>query len=498
VNDSEGCHALNYDPLNRPVEWENTGATDNPFVRSWYRYDNVGREVATWRDDQASKGERYSYDVTGRLTNVRYNADQVWLENGSDWDRTVDYAYAADKLNRTSMNDNGNTSSYTYSQMNQYVVNGAAYNYDGNFDLASAANSSGASGAFIYDGLGRCVKRTINGVTVVITYDGWKPTIEWDANGNLSALNLYGTGPDEILYRYVAAGNQRFRYHHDIHGNVIFLLDFWSSTVVERYTYDAFGKPTSITDWWGNGHYDANGHFASSYDNRFMFQGREWLGELGIYDYRHRIYQPDLGRFLQTDPLGLQTEGEKLSAGQKALYGAGAPEAFGSSEMNLFRYCGDDPVDMIDPTGLRFSDSDFEPQDSIPGKFGNTEFRASVGVAVVPDAGGRFALQIYQFDVVVRTKQFATQANGHPRSAKAIQATKEHENLHVAHAREIHDDNQNRIIKTGLTKSEAEQTRKTEQDKVAGEFYSAAKRDQQDCKRGEGDWKSIVDREKKR
>jgi hypothetical protein len=62
--------------------------------------------------------------------------------------------------------------------------------------------------------------------------------------------------------------------------------------------------------------------------------------------------------------MGLQTEGEKLSAGQKALFGAGAPEAFASTEMNLFRYCGDDPVDRSDPTGnyaeVRVNDRDVE------------------------------------------------------------------------------------------------------------------------------------------
>jgi NleD-like pathogen effector protein (putative zinc metallopeptidase) len=85
-----------------------------------------------------------------------------------------------------------------------------------------------------------------------------------------------------------------------------------------------------------------------------MFQGREWIPELGVYDYRHRMYQPDLGLFLQMDPMGLQTEGAKLSAGQKALFSPGGvpPEAFSSSEMNLFRYCADDPVNKSDPMGL--------------------------------------------------------------------------------------------------------------------------------------------------
>ena len=55
----------------------------------------------------------------------------------------------------------------------------------------------------------------------------------------------------------------------------------------------------------------------------------QWISELGIYDYRHRMYDPDLGRFLQSDPTG-----------------------FDAGDMNLFRYCGDDPVDRSDPTGL--------------------------------------------------------------------------------------------------------------------------------------------------
>jgi YD repeat-containing protein len=207
--------------------------------------------------------------VTGQITNVRYNADQVWLGNASNWDRAVDYAYAPDKLNRTSMNDNGNTSNYTYSPMNQYVVNGAAYNYDGNFNPATAPNWAGGFDAqnqltsvahgwdnafFTYDGLGRCVRRIVyapNGSsnTVLYTYDGWKPVEEWDGAGNFHAWNIHGAGADEILWRCSVTGGH-VRYHHDRHGNVTPLLGP-NGEGLERYTYDAFGKPTSITDWWG-------------------------------------------------------------------------------------------------------------------------------------------------------------------------------------------------------------------------------------------------------
>jgi RHS repeat-associated protein len=106
----------------------------------------------------------------------------------------------------------------------------------------------------------------------------------------------------------------------------------------------------------GSGVVNTNDHAVSAVGNRFMFQGREYFAELGLMDFRRRFYAPTLGRFLQSDPLGLQTEGVKLSAGQKALFSPGftAPEAFASSEMNLYRYCGDDPVDNSDPTGLEF------------------------------------------------------------------------------------------------------------------------------------------------
>src|SRR4029077_16461680 len=70
-------------------------------------------------------------------------------------------------------------------------------------------------------------------------------------------------------------------------------------------------------------------------------------------DYRHRMYHPGLGRFLQADPLGLKTEGEKLPPEAAALFPfGGAPKTFASTELNLFGYCQDDPINYADPTGL--------------------------------------------------------------------------------------------------------------------------------------------------
>jgi RHS repeat-associated protein len=62
--------------------------------------------------------------------------------------------------------------------------------------------------------------------------------------------------------------------------------------------------------------------------NPYMFTGRRFDYETGLYYYRARYYNPYIGRFLQTDPVG---------------YGAG---------INWYAYCRNNPLTYVDPSGL--------------------------------------------------------------------------------------------------------------------------------------------------
>ena len=90
----------------------------------------------------------------------------------------------------------------------------------------------------------------------------------------------------------------------------------------ETFTYDVFGR-VDIRSATGESGPE------SMFGNRFLFTGREWLSEIGLYDYRNRVYSAELGRFLQTDPI-------RFSAG----------------DGNLYRYVGNNAVNLWDPWGL--------------------------------------------------------------------------------------------------------------------------------------------------
>jgi RHS repeat-associated protein len=184
---------------------------------------------------------------------------------------------------------------------------------------------------FGFDPLGRCVKRWVgpgdgsapSGITYLY-YDGWNLIQEGPSAYTADRQYIHGARVDEIVKQITPGnGSERF-FHYDARTHCTLQTDAGGG-IVEQYSYGAFGQPH---------YYDGAGNDIgySPWGNRFLFTGREWLSDLKLYDYRNRLYQPELGRFLQPDP-----------------------KEFSAGDYNLYRYCHNDPVNHSDPTGLYVS-----------------------------------------------------------------------------------------------------------------------------------------------
>jgi len=113
---------------------------------------------------------------------------------------------------------------------------------------------------------------------------------------------LFGSYIDEPLM--MVSGANKYYYHANNLYSVAALTDA-AGAVVERYTYDPYGKVKILA---------ADGITvlaASSVGNPWTFTGRRLDGETGLMYYRARMYSSELGRFISRDPLA-QIENQLL------------------------------------------------------------------------------------------------------------------------------------------------------------------------------------------
>jgi RHS repeat-associated protein len=218
------------------------------------------------------------------------------------------------------------TTGYSVNGLNQYTnVGGAGFGYDGRGNLTSdgattysydAENhlltASGAHNATLtYDPLGRLYEVVSGNTTTQLLYDGDALVAEYDGSGALLQRYVHGPQADNPWIWYQGAtvsSTTRAGLQVDHQGLIVSLADA-SGNALTINAYDEYGAPAA-----GNA-------------GRFQFTGQAWLPELGLYYYKARLYDPRLGRFLQTDPVGY------------------------TDDVNLYAYVGNDPLDRADPSG---------------------------------------------------------------------------------------------------------------------------------------------------
>jgi len=309
-----------------------------------YGYDALGLTssiVATVQGTATS--QTLTHDAMGRLVSVTGGTSPgSWAYDG--------------RGNLTSATVGGATKAYSYAAGNPEEVASTSvgggpatsYGYDGNGNTTSIAGPGGLSEALSYDAQSRLVQVTLGSPitsTIAMAYNafgqraGYTVTPAGAGGPSLAEAFKYqgdqlaqvaysGTSiptpytdtyvytqdgtPLELLRQQQGSGTATpYWYVIDGQSNVVALTD-QGGNVVDSYSYDQWGKPTSVQE---------------AVPQQLRYAGYWYDGELGWYWLSVRSYDPALERFLQPDPSELE-----------GLFS--------------YVYAGDNPADRTDPTGL--------------------------------------------------------------------------------------------------------------------------------------------------
>lgn len=276
-------------------------------VESTATYDGNGRISGI---TYGSRTSAYTYDGAGRL--ISETTDGV----------TRNYTY--DGAN------NIQASGLTYTNGKLTSVNGAAIEYD---DLGNPTTYKGNT--FVWTQGRKLASGSIGWTDFAYTYDGNGMRYEKDVDGEITEYYYNGTQliaenreyEGRIYYIYDATGiagmiynYQYYYFDKNVLGDVVAIRNA-SGTVVGEYLYDA----------WGNIDY-LYGSIAEI--NPFRYRGYYYDTETGFYYLQTRYYDPEIMRFINADDYELVAELSSVVG-----------------QLNMYAYCGNNPIMYTDPTG---------------------------------------------------------------------------------------------------------------------------------------------------
>lgn len=358
---------IRYAPFGAPTAWtwgNSTATAPNTYSRT---FDLDGR-VATYTigpEGPSRLARTLIYDVASRITAMKHPGSGTGAALPASFDQTFEY----DNLDRMTKFISGTqTQVYTYDSTGNrtsisisgqpYAINVAAtsnrltsaagplpaktYSFDGAGNITgdgtrtytysdrgrkSSVAAAGGSVAYLYNALEQRVRKAGAGALASVgiidyVYDDAGHMIgEYDANGLVQETVYLDDMPVVVLKRN-AAGQMLVHYIFTDHLNTPRMIVRASdNNIVWRWDgNDPFGTIQPQEDPAGLGAFLYN----------LRFPGQVYDKESGLHYNYFRDYDPQTGRYIQSDPIGL------------------------AGGINTYGYVGGNPVSRIDPTGEFF------------------------------------------------------------------------------------------------------------------------------------------------
>jgi len=246
--------------------------------------------------------EAYTYDVMGnRLTQAGVEGNAVYDNNNSllSFGSMISYEY----------NSNGSTT--------KRIINGEehrfVYNLEGRLSKVTDSNG-GLIAEYYYDPFGHRLWKDVAGNRTYFMYADEGLIAEF--NGNGEQTKGYGYIPDSTWGsnpQWMKDGDEYYFYHNDQIGTPQKLTNI-GGAVVWTALYTSFGD--AIIE-------------KQIIVNNLRFPGQYFDQETGLHYNNLRNYDPTIGRYIETDPIGL------------------------NGGINTYLYANSNPLRFVDPLGLK-------------------------------------------------------------------------------------------------------------------------------------------------
>jgi len=324
------------------------------FLSSAWTYDSLDRSNALMSSGIAYPKQVYSFDAAGELINgcnVPSSGGACVNEYNQSNVAAYNYDAAGNRVDTTAYRG---SPSFPGNRIPQFKGYGLYYDANGNDTLkAGLGNVPGwtsstdttrfqwnavgqltrvekwpAGGAhkvwrFRYDAFGRRVGKTDSSSTSVTTwflYDGDQIEMDLDSATHTMKAEYASTGTGS-LYAVRTPTDTTVAIATPTIGTVFGLARANGGAVLKAFPDRALNSPPLP---WGQEPAD------TGFIVRNRMAGQEYDQEIGLYHMGARYYDPVLGRWLTEDPAGI------------------------AGGINLYAYAGNDPVNMRDPSGLKF------------------------------------------------------------------------------------------------------------------------------------------------